>query len=333
MIVTYFRSSSYNEWSWCEQSYLLKYQLGLSFGANKKAEIGNIIHKTLEVLALQKLAQQNNQNTFTCPELGEFHTHTTSPDLLLQRTFEYVKKIVPKHGWNDKDYDECKKLLENATTDSYYDPRDLKIVAAERHFELEIKEPWAYYNYHLPDEKRLTGYLRIMGCLDLVTGDENDVIEVVDYKTGRPQFDWISGKEKTYEQLLDDFQFQLYHYAATQLYKNAKTVLLTVYYIRNNTYFTLFFDNGTKVLNKIRRRFEEIKTTKYPRLIYPNWKCEKLCPYYSNNHPISDKKLCFHYKDELINVGIKKVLNNEINLDTVVNYQDGGGKRKNGRED
>lgn len=60
MIITYLRSSSIGNWHTCEHSYFLTYVLGLPRKSNKKADLGTICHKSLEILAKIKMEFQNN---------------------------------------------------------------------------------------------------------------------------------------------------------------------------------------------------------------------------------------------------------------------------------
>ena len=54
MLVTYIRSSSYNNYSFCQMQYFLTYVLGHRSDSGKKAEMGTIVHKVMEVLASLK---------------------------------------------------------------------------------------------------------------------------------------------------------------------------------------------------------------------------------------------------------------------------------------
>ena len=58
MIVTYFRSSSYNQYSMCPQAYYMTYVLGHQSPSGQAAEKGTIVHKVMECLAQAKLAHQ-----------------------------------------------------------------------------------------------------------------------------------------------------------------------------------------------------------------------------------------------------------------------------------
>ena len=50
MIICYHRSSSLGTLEFCEQKYFLQYNLSLKDRTNKKALMGTIVHKALQVL-------------------------------------------------------------------------------------------------------------------------------------------------------------------------------------------------------------------------------------------------------------------------------------------
>lgn len=60
MIITYFRSSSFNAHNMCEQQYFLEYVLGWRGPSGQKADKGTIVHKVLEILACIKKGTQDN---------------------------------------------------------------------------------------------------------------------------------------------------------------------------------------------------------------------------------------------------------------------------------
>ena len=59
MIVTYVRSSSYNNYDYCQMQYFMTYVLGHQSDSGQKAEIGTMVHKVMEVLAGLKKYQQD----------------------------------------------------------------------------------------------------------------------------------------------------------------------------------------------------------------------------------------------------------------------------------
>ena len=68
MIITYFRSSSYNQYSMCPHAYYLTYVLGHQSPSGQAAEKGTIVHKVMECLAAAKLSHQNSEDSFEIDE-------------------------------------------------------------------------------------------------------------------------------------------------------------------------------------------------------------------------------------------------------------------------
>ena len=59
MLVTYIRSSSFNNYSYCQMQYFLTYVLGHQSTSGKKAQLGTVVHKVMEVLAGCQHLQQD----------------------------------------------------------------------------------------------------------------------------------------------------------------------------------------------------------------------------------------------------------------------------------
>jgi len=60
MLITYVRSSSYNNYDYCQMQYFLTYVLGWRSESGKKADMGTMAHKVMEILAGLKKFQQDN---------------------------------------------------------------------------------------------------------------------------------------------------------------------------------------------------------------------------------------------------------------------------------
>ncbi len=60
MLISYFRSSSYTHWRYCEMQYFMTYVLGHQSTSGKKAELWTMVHKVMEILAGLKKCQQDN---------------------------------------------------------------------------------------------------------------------------------------------------------------------------------------------------------------------------------------------------------------------------------
>ena len=77
MIVTYVRSSSYNNYDYCQMQYFITYALGHRSISGKKAQLGTIVHKVMECLAAcKKELQDTGKKTklsITDDALGEIN--------------------------------------------------------------------------------------------------------------------------------------------------------------------------------------------------------------------------------------------------------------------
>ena len=57
----------------CEQQYFIEYVLGWRGPSGQKADKGTIVHKVLEILAIIKQAQQNNQQEIVDDVMGKIN--------------------------------------------------------------------------------------------------------------------------------------------------------------------------------------------------------------------------------------------------------------------
>jgi hypothetical protein len=262
----------------CPQQYFCEYVLGWRGSSGLKADKGTIVHKCLEVLALAKKAKQEGKKYFVDDIAGKVWTSYFDVNEIVDTVYHYYSRAFSHHNWIPKDFKDCKdwtwKALQH--NDGMFDPRKLDIVDAEPHFDFEIDEPWADYEYDFEGEK-VTGKLAMKGTIDLIVDSGDGVYEIIDWKTGR-RLDWATGQEKTYAKLQVDPQLRIYHYAASKLYPEAKQIIVTIYFINDGGPFTICFgpEDIAKTKEVVRKKFEEIKHTRIPRL-NKSWKCRKLC--------------------------------------------------------
>ena len=225
MIVTYFRSSSYNTHSLCEQQYFLEYVLGWRGVSGLKASKGTVVHKVLEILAIIKQSQQDDTNPVVDDIVGSINIESYNLDDIIKKVYDYYSTAEAFHKWSPKDYKDCHAWVYKAIefNGGMFDPRNRHILCPEQHFDIEIKKPWSAYSYDTPDGK-LEGNLAIKGTIDLITLVDDNTIEIVDWKTGR-RLDWATGKEKTQEKLESDPQLRIYHYAISHLYPHIDHII------------------------------------------------------------------------------------------------------------
>jgi len=331
MIITYLRSSSYNDFSYCAHKYFLKYVLGLPDPGNKAADTGNIVHKAMELLALRKVAEQKGEAAVTDEafEGVAIATKSIDPEFALNSAWKHCTTAFSHHDWTQADFKDCSKMIREAMefNNGAFNPLKLNIEAVEKKFDLEVIKPWSKYHFKTPNGP-LEGYLGLKGTVDLIVRQDNSTIEVVDWKTGRYRKDISTGEEKTIEKFENDPQLRLYHYAMCQLYPDVDNIFITVFYIRAGGPFSIFFTRRDleKTEEMLRERFQKIKDTVRPRLIYPDWKCTKLCHFGKNNQPGLNKTICMHYRDEIVKLGLEKVTNKYANFKSLTEYGAGGGK-------
>ena len=323
MLVTYIRSSSYNNYSFCQMQYFLTYVLGYQPDSGKKAELGTIVHKTLEVLsAVKKFWQDNPKRKYLQVEddaLGEVKVHTSKfmgesfIEEMSNRSFDYYTK-PSKNSFTSGDKKKCLSLAWDALNynNGQFDPRTRNVIASEPHFDLLIEEDWAKYEYELPNGETVSGNLAIKGTIDLVTETENGIIEVVDWKTGR-RLDWVTGEEKTYEKLMVDPQLLLYNYAISKTFPEYDQSIMSIFYIKDGGPFSMCFDkkDEDKFLGMLKETFQSIKDNNSPKPLSKDrnhWKCTKLCHYFKNNWPGTDQNMCIYVEKHLNKCGMEKTV-------------------------
>ena len=303
--IVYFRSSSFNTHRTCPMQFYTEYTLGLRGKGGKKADKGTITHKILEICALSKKAEQDGIKIINDSEVGEILTDNYDEEYLSNigaRVYQYYTSRLQHHNWTDRDFKDCLSWAWKALKykDGMYDPRNRNIVEAEPHFDFQIPHDWAAYDY---PEYNLKGNLSLKGTIDLITDVGDGVYEVIDWKTGMRK-DWATGKEYNQENLFNNPQLRLYHYACKNLYPDVHTFLITIYFINTGGPFTVHFQDSDipKTEEMIRKRFEAIKETKEPLTIKQTnpkdcWKCSKICDAgkntFENTHvdPLVEKRV------------------------------------------
>jgi ATP-dependent exoDNAse (exonuclease V) beta subunit len=214
--------------------------LGIPSDSNKKAELGTIVHKVLECLALAKLAQQNKRKTFDDEHFGRVKIDLENESFvwkMLDKSFEhYTHPDNTIHGFTQGDYKQCRELVETVLKTPIFDPRRRTIVDAEPHFDFELEDDWAHYVYPNGPE----GQLRLKGTIDLIAEVDKDTYEVIDWKTGQRK-DWGTGQIKNFYKLSDDPQLRMYHLALHYMYPKVKQFIMSIYWIRDGGPFTLSY--------------------------------------------------------------------------------------------
>ena len=324
MIVTYLRSSSYNNWRFCEMQYFITYVLGYRADSGKAAEAGTTIHKIMEILAfLKKFQQDNPKRKFlevdddvagkVKVKVADFESEEFIEGLIDKCYTEYTSRS--KHHWTKADRKTASRWtwLGLDYNNRQFDPRIRNIVEPEPHFDIMIDEPWAKFEYDA-DGETISGNLAIKGTIDLVTKVSDNTIEVIDYKTGQRK-NWNDNPPtvKTYEDYKTDAQLLLYYYAISHLFPEYEHTIMTVFWVRDGGPFSMCYDKSDRdmFLGMLKDRFEEIKNNSNPKPLSVDrrgFKCEKLCHFCKNKWEGSDKNMCQYIGDHLDKHGMDKTI-------------------------
>jgi hypothetical protein len=310
--------------------YFITYVLGHQSDSGKKAELGTIVHKVMEILSgLKKYKQDKPRVKYLKVVDDAVGTVRIDKDKLL--TDDFVEFLIDlsfksyaknsKHKWRPADRKEMSTVtwLMLKHNSGQFDPRNRDIYETEPHFDIPIEEDWAKLEYETPDGKIIKGQLAIKGTIDLVTKISDDTIEVIDWKTGR-RLNWATGEEKTFDKLMDDPQLLLYYYAISKLYPDFPHRIMSIFFCKDTEGeidpkpFSLPFEkeDETRFLTMLKNRFEEIKQNQAPKLLSQNrthWKCQRLCHFYKNNWPDTNQNMCIFIERHLQEHGLQDTIN------------------------
>jgi hypothetical protein len=328
VIITYFRSSSFGDYSRCPMSYYLNYQLGIPCPSNKKASIGSAVHKAMELLARKKLALQNNDLGIYEDELGrKFSLDEITEDSVPLLGFEWIQEKEKHLEWTIKDQKEIIRLSRDilALNGGDYNPLQRDIVQCEQYFDFTIDEPWAKFRFEL-DGKPIEGQLALKGTVDLICRLGPNLLECQDYKTGR-RIDWGTGKEKDWKKLRNDPQLRIYHYALSKLYPNQQ-IIMTIIYVADGGVFSLPYGPEDLKLTEemLRTRFHQIRECERPHLNI-GWQCKAFCYFGKNEYKNTGKTICQHFADEVLQIGLKKTTEKYADRQKLIGKVYSGGGR------
>jgi len=341
MYANYFRSSSMNGYDMCEMQYFISYNLGIHGGSGKAANKGTVIHKVMEILAGLKLYEQENPKKrkliLDDDAVGEIKINKSElrtqefVDRMLEECYEYYTSKCEK-DYTNADWKFCVEWLNEALTfkDGRYDPRNQEIFKPEQHFDIEIKEDWAKLDQVLPDGTKMTGYLSLKGTIDLVVKEDENTLQVIDYKTGARK-NWATGEEKDYEYLDQDPQLLLYYYALRKMYPEYN-IIMTIYFIRDGGAFSFCFDDEHEeiFMEKLKKKYTQVlendlpSCVKYSNKIMADGKPEKnkcfMCRYGKENWPGTNTRICDFVEASVKYVGLDETMKSLKRDDFDISY-------------
>jgi hypothetical protein len=328
VLVTYLRSSSIGAYDWCPHSAWIGGNFGIRRDSLLKTDMGSCVHKALEILAQQKLAQQEKQAEFGDGELGcVWKTGSISPDDAVSLSYlHYSSPSKSPHIWTDVEERQCRKWVWDVLRydGGLYNPSQMHVVIPEQYFDIEIRRPWAWYSYDLPGGQ-LQGFLRIKGTMDLIQRLDEKTIHYIDWKTGR-RMNWNTKRAKSVAELQKEPQFLLYYFALRHLYP-ADDVIFTVFYVQDGGPHTLYFDDSSleAAENMLRREYEKMRDDQAPTLVAPSWKCTK-CSYSTQEFENTGQSVCEYFRNERVQLGMDRVFAKHGDRSLISEYQGGGGR-------
>lgn len=171
-------------------SYYITYVLGYQQKTGKKALLGTITHKVMEVLAnCKKQIQESPKKKkyiFIDDELGnikyDYQTLMSGEfvELLLDLSYKHYTSHAGHLTFNhDEDMQFCRNMVDAGINENEgkFDPRNQNIFVAEQPFEFVLNNEWAKYQVNGEDY-----YLTVRGTMDLIVKEDEETLHLVDYK-------------------------------------------------------------------------------------------------------------------------------------------------------
>jgi hypothetical protein len=309
--------------------YFITYVLGHPSDSGKKAELGTMIHKVMEILSALKKYQQDKPKVkylkTTDDVCGEVKFHK---DKLLSK--EIVEELCDlsyasyransKHRWGKAD----RKAMGTVTwlmldhNEGQFDPRFRHIHQTEPHFDIPIDEEWAKFDFVDADGVTQQGQLAIKGTIDLVTLLDKDTIEVIDWKTGR-RMNWATMEEKDYKKLRNDPQLLLYFYAMSKMYPEFPNRIMSIFFCKDpdgkidpKPYSMCFDESDEKrFVGMLKERVQQIRDNNMPKPLdsrRKHFKCKSLCHFCKNKWADTDDNMCIHIEKQLKEHGMQETI-------------------------
>lgn len=288
MKLTKLSASRIKTYKMCPFKYYLQYERKIDSPPNFGALQGSAVHEVLEGLAKPRCQNPQEKDEI----IDKINTKNWKKYLAKKyrddKIWTYDKKAKAKacdgcrYNKNENcaiakisvnDIQKCPKRGFEDAVDLVYQiikdkgpvsPFNKKILDVERYFDIEIKDGEDIFS--------------VCGYFDIVSEIDDETVEIMDYKTGS----WI----QPYHDCKRDPQFLIYHLAATVLYPEYSTILVTPYYMRKDA-LTLVFDkkDDQRTIKALVKYWHFITNDRCPKrrcdkrngVVNFDWKCKALC--------------------------------------------------------
>lgn len=330
MFVLSMRSSSYGRYTGCEHAYFLEYVCNFKSPSGKKADLGNATHKALEILAMKKMYEQGDISEIFDDGIGKINPSDITIENALNLAFDYYVEIAPHNKFTPADRKTCLLWTNMACEykNGVFNPLNRDIVSPEKKFSIEIKDPWAAYDFEI-EGKKVNGNLVLQGTVDLITRLDNNSYEVIDWKTGSCVDFFNNFKKKDYNSFTKDPQLLIYYYALRNIYPEIENIIFTIVWIRDGGPFSLAFGHKDYLYAEklIKDRFLSIKNNMTPQV--NRGKHCSFCFFNKNNYKDSNLTYCDYFAKEIKKHGVDKTAEWHGDMRKLGKYLDGGGKKSN----
>lgn len=270
-----------NSYKMCPFKYYLEYERHIESPPNFGAAQGSLIHEVFEHIGSGILSGQDgpvtrtnwqhyilsgyrNQKIWTLNKKQPKKT-CEKCDFCIEHKCSIADQPVEKvEGCPRLSYNDALKMASQIIDSPDQSiPLNRKILAVERDFNIELQHG---------DET-----IKVCGYIDIITENNPNTIEIVDYKTGTFM--------KNYQECCKDPQLLIYHLAGGIIYPQYKNILVTIYYLRDKPMtFAFTADNDIKTVRALANYWYLIRGDNAPipkalnnGELYHDWQCKALC--------------------------------------------------------
>ena len=292
MFFSHATASRIKTYKQCEFRYFLEYVIEYppSRGGNIYSEKGSAVHEALEYYANAILGKDEKSEIDYEKTLLEYYKESRlweldqrTPDKKGKpRGFPHpVEKTCESCPWATKD-NRCKiadmaiDAVDGCPRPNFEDDLALieKTLKRTDFAPLAVTEPGPFddpdnftptfvkkvIGAEVPFDDHLGG-VRVRGVIDLLVEEDEDTIEVIDYKTG---------KSMSYDKAFKDAQVRIYAAIVRKLYPQYKNVFVTLYYLRTNPVTVPLGPEDDKLtIKSLQRRQAEILDNEAPSQVRP----------------------------------------------------------------
>ena len=254
----------------CQTDYFCNYILKLPQREKASTMIGTGVHKVLEcICGISKQVSEGVKRPLVEDEYAGKVYKNTPLKTIVDRVYDKMVEMTPKVIWTDEDRKKYLGLV-NMGLNSEHSPSTHKIIDVERYFRIELKDyDWAKINED--------AHLCISGVIDVLFINERGEYCVLDYKTGKPEYDWNTGKKNTYKDYYKNTQLCMYYFALRKLMPDI-TPVIKLWYLQNDKLVSLYFEDSVLayVEQFLEENYKKISSMKKPKQ-NRSWRCSKFC--------------------------------------------------------